>query len=91
MGAENIAELTPPDLSAVKLKDPKDFKIIGTSIQNVDIGKIVTGKPLYGIDFKLPGMLWAVFVKCPVFAGRVVSANTEEIKKIPGVKQAFVV
>lgn len=89
--ASKAAQLTPPDLASVKLKDPKDFKIIGKSMPNPDISSIVRGKPLYGIDFKLPGMLWGVFVKCPVFAGRVVTANTEEIKKIPGVRQAFVV
>ena len=89
--ASKAAQLTPPDLASVKLKDPKDFKIIGKSMPNPDISSIVRGKPLYGIDFRLPGMLWGVFVKCPVFAGRVVSANTEEIKKIPGVRQAFVV
>ncbi|MES2177806.1 MAG: molybdopterin cofactor-binding domain-containing protein [Gemmatimonadota bacterium] len=89
--AAKAVAIPAPDLATVKLKEPKDFKIIGQRIRGVDVPNIVRGKPMFGIDVTVPGMLYATFVKCPVFAGKVASANVEAIKALPGVTHAFVV
>ena len=89
--AATAATLAVPDAQAVLLKDPKDYAILGRRIAGVDNAAIVTGRPLFGIDVTLPGMLYAVYEKCPVFGGRVISANLDAVKALPGVRDAFVI
>ncbi len=88
--ATPAARLPLPDENAVVLKQPKANQLLGTRVANVDNRAIVAGQPLFGIDQTAPGMLHAVYVKCPVFAGKAVSANLDQIKKMPGVRDAFI-
>ena len=89
--AATAASIAPPDPASVTLKDPKDYKIIGKGIPSVDNPALVTGKPIFGMDFSLPGMLHAVYEHCPVPGGSVTGANLDEIRRMPGVKHAFIV
>jgi isoquinoline 1-oxidoreductase subunit beta len=89
--AEDAAKMPVPALNAVPLKDPKDYKIIGKPTRGVDTANVVAGKPVFSIDFTLPGMLYAVYQKAPVFGAKVASANLDEIKNLPGVRHAFIV
>jgi isoquinoline 1-oxidoreductase beta subunit len=89
--AAKAATLPVPPEALVKLKDPKDYKLLGQRIAGVDNRAIVTGKPLFGSDVRLPGMLYAVYEKCPAFGGRIISANLTAIKALPGVRDAFVI
>jgi isoquinoline 1-oxidoreductase subunit beta len=88
--AAKVATLTPPELGSVKLKDPKDYRIIGKSHPGVDNHAIVAGKPIFGMDVTLPGMLYAVIQRCPVFGGKVKTANIEEVGKLPGVRKVLI-
>lgn len=89
--AAKAATMPSPALASVALKDSKNFKIIGTSKGGVDTPSIVTGKALFGMDTNLPGMKFAVYEKCPAFGGTVTTANTAEIKAMPGIIDCFVV
>jgi isoquinoline 1-oxidoreductase subunit beta len=73
----------------VKLKETKDFKIIGTSRKNVDGLKIVTGKPLFGIDIQRDGMLIAMIVHPPAFGLKLKSIGDTSAKSMPGIKDVF--
>lgn len=69
----------------VTLKDSKDFTIIGSDAQNVDIDKIITGKPLYGIDYKEEGMVYASVLRPPAFGQVLESFDAAAAKEITGV------
>ena len=67
------------------LKDPKDFKIIGHDIINVDIQKIITGKPLFGIDYSSEGMVYASVLRPPAFGDKLTSYDDQISRSINGV------
>lgn len=89
--ATKAATLPVPDEKTIKLKSEDEFRILGSRVGGVDNPLIVTGRPLFGIDQKLPGMVYAAFEKCPVFGGKVVSANLDRLKALPGVLDTFVI
>ncbi|WP_439357627.1 molybdopterin cofactor-binding domain-containing protein [Bradyrhizobium sp. DASA03007] len=83
--AEAAAKLTPP--ADVKLKDPKDWKLIGKGVNRLDTADKTTGAMTYGIDVKLPGMLNAAIKDCPVFGGKLKSFDESKISGMKGVKK----
>jgi isoquinoline 1-oxidoreductase subunit beta len=89
--ATKAAALPVPDEKTLKLKERKDYKLLGKRITGVDNHLVVTGQPLFGIDQVIPNMQFAVFEKCPAVGGKVSEANLEEIKKLPGVKNVLVI
>lgn len=82
--------MQPPDAD-VPLKDPKDYRIIGTPTRVVDAADIVTGRARYGLDSTLPGALTAVIARCPYFQGDVASFDASAAKAVPGVRDVLVV
>jgi Aerobic-type carbon monoxide dehydrogenase, large subunit CoxL/CutL homologs len=68
------------------LKDPKDYRLVGTRVRGVDNQAIITGKPLFGLDAKVPGMLYAVIQKSPVFGGKVASIDDRRARAVAGVR-----
>ncbi|MEZ5344599.1 MAG: xanthine dehydrogenase family protein molybdopterin-binding subunit [Pyrinomonadaceae bacterium] len=81
---ESASKLTPS--AAPKLKDPNDFKIIGKSMPRLDTPQKVNGSGIFGIDVKLPGLLTATVLRCPVFDGKIKSVDDSKAKAIKGVR-----
>ena len=89
--AGQCSTVSVPDPKSLTLKDPKDYRIIGKATPQYDTARIVTGAPLFGIDVRRPGMLYASYEKAGVFGAKVASADLDAAKAVKGVKGAFVV
>jgi isoquinoline 1-oxidoreductase beta subunit len=83
---EAASKLPLPDFEKVTLKDPKDFRIIGKPIPRTDIPGKVDGSARFGIDVRVPGMLFAVIARCPTFGGKVKSFDAAKARVAPGVR-----
>jgi len=81
--AQEAASVPVP--AEVKLKDPKEFKLIGTAVRNVENHNIHTGKPLFGLDFYREGMLHAMIQRPTAFGLKIKSVDASEAKKMPGI------
>jgi isoquinoline 1-oxidoreductase beta subunit len=83
--AEAAGKLEPP--KNVKLKDPKDWKLIGKGVKRLDTADKLVGKLVYGIDLKMPGMLVATIKDSPVQTGKINSFDAAKVAGMPGVKK----
>ncbi|HXR58076.1 MAG TPA: xanthine dehydrogenase family protein molybdopterin-binding subunit [Burkholderiales bacterium] len=82
--AEAASKLTPP--KEVALKDPSKWRYVGKPLHRLDTPGKITGKTQFGIDTKLPGMLYAALAQCPVIGGKATAVDDAKAKSMPGVK-----
>jgi isoquinoline 1-oxidoreductase subunit beta len=83
--ADAAAKLPAPQ--NVPLKDPQDFKIIGTAVKRLDSPQKVDGTAMFGLDVRVPDMVYAAIATCPVFGGTLAGVDDSNAKRIPGVRQ----
>jgi isoquinoline 1-oxidoreductase beta subunit len=97
-GAQRLSfgELVPaaskrpiPDVKGVTLKKPGDFKIVGRDLPRVDVPAKVDGSARFGIDVRVPGMLYAVVARCPSFGGKPARFDAAKAKAVPGVRHVL--
>ncbi|HEX4810014.1 MAG TPA: molybdopterin cofactor-binding domain-containing protein [Bryobacteraceae bacterium] len=88
---ETASQITPVKLDQVPLKNAKDFRIIGKAVGRVDTPSKVDGSAVFGLDVRVPGMLFAVIARCPHFGGKLLGFDDSDAKTTPGVKAVFAV
>ena len=84
--ADRAAETPHPHPETITIKSPDQWTLMGTEQKNLDVPLKVTGKTVYGIDVRVPGMKWAAVKSCPVYGGDVKSYDFDAIRTLPGVR-----
>ena len=85
--ANAAAKLTPPDPKSITLKDPREWKVAGKPMKRLDTWDKLNGSKIFSIDVRLPGMLHAAIMDCPVFGGKLVSFDDSKVRQRRGVKR----
>lgn len=88
---EIASKLTPVNPDQVRLKDPRDFRYVGKPMARVDAPGKVDGSAIFGLDVRVPGMLFAVIARCPHFGGKLAGYNDRAARAVPGVRSVFAV
>jgi isoquinoline 1-oxidoreductase subunit beta len=83
---EKASKLPVPDLNKVPLKNPDEFRYIGKNIPHIELPTKVDGTARFGIDVRVPGMMYAVIARCPVYGGKARSFDASRAKAVPGVR-----
>jgi len=86
---EAAAKLPIPNFNTVPLKNSDDFTLVGHDTRRYEIREKATGRAVFGIDSRVPGMLFAVVARCPVFGGKLVSFDATKAKAVPGVRDVI--
>ena len=86
---ERASRLPPINPDEITLKQPKDFRVIGKPIPRTDVPSKVDGSACFGIDVRVPGMLFAVIARCPFFGGTLQGIDDRATKSLPGVRAVF--
>jgi isoquinoline 1-oxidoreductase subunit beta len=86
---ESALRLPIPNLADAPLKKPEDFQVIGKDLPRKDIPSKTDGSAQFGLDVRVPGMVYAVVARCPVFGGKVKSFDASKAKAMKGVHEVF--
>jgi isoquinoline 1-oxidoreductase beta subunit len=84
--ADLAASVVPPRPGIIRLRSPKEFRLIGTPTHRLDVADKITGRQVYGMDLRLPGMLYASIVRCPVIGGTLRRLDDARARAVPGVR-----